>query len=64
VIGAGLTEGVNLLVRAGDDVLQVHLMAVDFGRLGLLLPTFSDPAELADPLPCPAGSRLVSQVPM
>jgi len=47
--GTGLAEGVNLLVRAGDGVLEVHLMAVDLGRLGLLLATLSDPAELADP---------------
>ena len=30
-------------------MLQVHLMAVDLGRLGLLLAALSDPAELADP---------------
>src|SRR6202522_3767360 len=38
----------NLLVRAGDGALQVHPMAAGLSRLGLLLATSSDPAELAD----------------
>jgi hypothetical protein len=38
LIGAGLAQGVNLLVRAGDGVVQVHLMAVDLGRLASDLP--------------------------
>jgi hypothetical protein len=49
LIGEGLTDGVNLLLRLQDGVVQVHLMAVDLGRLGTLLATLSDPAELADP---------------
>jgi len=49
LIGTGLTEGVNLLLRADADVVQVHLMAVHLGKLGMLLATLSDPAELTDP---------------
>jgi hypothetical protein len=49
LIGEELTEGVNLLVRAQDGVVRVHLMAVDLGRLGMLLATLSDAAELEDP---------------
>ena len=49
LIGSGLTEGVNLLLRADDGLVQVHLMAVRLDRLGMLLVTLSDPAELADP---------------
>jgi hypothetical protein len=33
---------VNLLVRAQDGVVRVHLMAVDLGRLGMLLAALSD----------------------
>lgn len=49
LIGTGLTEGVNLLLRADNKTVQVHLMAVRLGRLGMLLATLSDPAELPDP---------------
>src|SRR5258708_1016205 len=49
LIGTGLTEGVNLLMRAEDEMVQVHLMAVHLGRLGMLLAALSDPAELSDP---------------
>jgi len=49
LIGGGLTDGVNLLLRAQDGVVQVHLMAVGLGRLGMLLATLSDAAELPDP---------------
>lgn len=49
LIGAGLTDGVNLVLRADEEVVQVHLMAVSLGRLGMLLATLSDLAELADP---------------
>lgn len=49
LIGGGFTDGVNLLLRAQDGVVQAHLMAVDLGRLGLLLATLSDAAELPDP---------------
>src|SRR5215472_11397022 len=46
LIGEGLTDGVNLLVQVQDGVVRVHLMAVDLGRLGMLLAAMSDPAEL------------------
>lgn len=49
LIGMGLTDGVNLVLRADGGVVQVHLMAVDLGRVGMLLAILSDPAELADP---------------
>jgi hypothetical protein len=49
LISEGLTEGVNLLLTERDGVVQVQLMAVDLGRLGLLLAVLSDPAELTDP---------------
>jgi hypothetical protein len=49
LIGEGLTDGVNLLVQVQDGVVRVHLMAVDLGRLGMLLAAMSDPAELPDP---------------
>jgi hypothetical protein len=49
LISEGLTEGVNLLLTERDGVVQVQLMAIDLGRLGLLLAVLSDPAELADP---------------
>jgi hypothetical protein len=50
LIGEGLTEGVNLHLRERDGQVRVQLMAVDLGKLGLLLAVLSDPAELADPL--------------
>lgn len=49
LISTGLTEGVNLLLRTDDEMVQVHLMAVHLGRLGMLLAALSDPAELSDP---------------
>jgi hypothetical protein len=49
LISTGLTEGVNLLLQADDEMVLVHLMAVHLGRLGLLLASLSDPAELSDP---------------
>jgi hypothetical protein len=49
LISEGLADGVNLLVRAQDGVVRVHLMAVDLGRLGMLLAAMSDAAELPDP---------------
>ena len=48
LIDEGLTEGVNLHLSELDGVIEVQLMAVDLGRLGLLLAVLSDPAELAD----------------
>ena len=48
LISEGLTEGVNLHLSERDGVVQVQLMAVDLGRLGLLLAVLSDPGELAD----------------
>jgi hypothetical protein len=50
LIGEGLADGVNLLVRAGDGVVRVHLMAVNLGRLGMLLAALSKGDELADPV--------------
>jgi hypothetical protein len=49
LIGEGLTEGVNLLLSESDGVVLAQLMAVNLGRLGLLLAVLSDPGELADP---------------
>jgi len=45
----GITEPVNLHLRSSGDKAQIHLIAADFGRLGLLLALLSDPAELPDP---------------
>lgn len=49
LIGEGVTDGVNLLLRQHDSQIQIYIMAVDVGRLGVLLATLSDPAELHDP---------------
>jgi|ERR1022692_1147066 hypothetical protein len=49
LIGEGLADGVNMLVDVQDGVARVHVMAVDLGRLGLLLATLSDVPELPDP---------------
>ncbi len=49
LISGGLTDAVNLVLREQDDVVQVHLMAVDLSRLGLLLASLSEAAELPDP---------------
>jgi hypothetical protein len=49
LIGEELTDGVNLHLSEVDGTVQVHLMAVDVRRLGLLLAVLSDPAELSDP---------------
>jgi hypothetical protein len=38
LVGEGFTDGVNVLLRAQGGVVRVHLMAVDLGRLGTLLP--------------------------
>jgi hypothetical protein len=49
LIGEGLTSGVNLLVREQDSTVHVHIMAVDLGRLGVMLAALTDAAELPDP---------------
>jgi hypothetical protein len=43
-----LVDAANLHMARQDGWLLLHIMAVSFGRLGLLLATLSDPAELAD----------------
>jgi hypothetical protein len=48
VIREGITEGVNLHVSEEGGRARLHLMAVDLGRVGLLLATLSDSAELGD----------------
>lgn len=49
LMAEGLAEGVNLLVQVQDGVVRVHVMAVELGRLGILLAAMSDAAELPDP---------------
>lgn len=49
LIAEGFTDGVNLLVRAADGVARVQFMAVDLGRVGMLLAALSDPVELTEP---------------
>jgi hypothetical protein len=39
----------NLLVRAENGVVQAHIMAIELGRLGMLLAALSDAAFLQDP---------------
>lgn len=48
LIGSGLLEGINLSVSEQDGWVQLHIMAVSTGILGVLLATLSDPAELDD----------------
>jgi hypothetical protein len=47
--GEDIAQGANLLITQRDDWVQVHIMAISTGRLGALLATLSDPAELNDP---------------
>jgi len=49
LVGGGLLEGINLRITAQDGWVQLHIMAVSMGSLGVLLATLSDPAELDDP---------------
>jgi hypothetical protein len=49
LIGEGLADGLNLLVRAENGVVQVHVMAVELGRLGMLLAALSCEADLQHP---------------
>jgi hypothetical protein len=49
LVSEGITVGVNLHLSEVDGMVTAHFMAVDLGRLGLLLASVSDPAELADP---------------
>jgi hypothetical protein len=44
-----LVDAVNLRMTRQDGWLLLHIMAVAIGRLGVLLATLSDPAELEDP---------------
>lgn len=47
--GEDLVDAVNLHMTRQDGWLLLHIMAVSFGRLGILLATtLSDPAELGD----------------
>jgi hypothetical protein len=39
----------NLLARAENGVVQVHIMAVELGRIGMLLAALSDAADLRQP---------------
>lgn len=48
LVGGGLLEGINLHVSGQDGWVQLHVMAVPAGSLGVLLATLSDPAELED----------------
>jgi hypothetical protein len=49
LVGGGLLEGINLHITEQDDWLQLHIMAVSMGSLGVLLAALSEPAELNDP---------------
>jgi hypothetical protein len=44
----GVTEGANLLLRRQDDRVLMQIMAVSTAKLGILLASLSDPAELED----------------
>jgi len=44
----GLFEGINLHITHQDGWVQLHIMAVSIGSLGVLLATISDQAELGD----------------
>jgi hypothetical protein len=44
-----LVEGVNLLITRQDDRLEIQIMAVSIGTLGVLAAGLSDPGELNDP---------------
>jgi hypothetical protein len=48
LVGGGLLEGINLHVSGQDGWVQLHIMAVRTGSLGVLLAILSDPAELDD----------------
>jgi hypothetical protein len=48
LVGGGILEGINLLITEQDGWIQLHIMAVSVGSLGVLLATLSDRAELDD----------------
>ncbi len=63
LIGEKLSDGVNPMVRAPGGVVHLHLMAVDLGRLGMLLATLPGAAELPEPWQrvepsCPPGAMM------
>lgn len=63
LIGGRLFEGINLHITQQDGWVQLHIMAVSIGSLGVLLATITDQAELGDlsSLSCritPADRRL------
>jgi hypothetical protein len=39
----------NLLVRGENGVVQIHIMAIELGRLGMMLAALSDAADLWHP---------------
>lgn len=49
LVGGGILEGINLRITEQDGWVQLHIMALSMGSLGVLLATLSDPAELDDP---------------
>jgi hypothetical protein len=48
LVRGGYFDGINLLVSSQDTWVQLHVMAVSMGKLGLLLASISDNAELDD----------------
>jgi hypothetical protein len=49
LVGGGLLEGINLHISEQDGRVQLYIMTVSTGDLGVLLATLSDPAETSDP---------------
>jgi len=48
LVGGGILEGIKLRISEQDGWVQLHIMAVSMGSLGVLLATISDSAELDD----------------
>lgn len=49
LVGSGLLEGINLHITVQEGWVQIYIMTVSIGSLGVLLATLSDAAELDDP---------------
>lgn len=49
LVDGGLFEGINLHISEQDGRVQMYIMTVSTGDLGVLLATLSDPAEINDP---------------
>ena len=49
LVDGGLFEGINLHISEQDGRVQLYIMTVSTGDLGVLLATLGDPAEINDP---------------